>query len=153
MKASSNRSGRRGGKVGKIALYAVLFLVLLLTMSYHWTIHEFGNVGFAEIIFTLNMPLQGTSSTFITSYLLRVLLPCAGIFAGFVIVTALIHGRMRKNAGLWEKWTRMRTWRGVAWALVIAIWLGLLVNSAEGSIGRQNHLIESGKKPHRIAQG
>ena len=135
LKASSNRSGRRGGKVGKIALYAVLFLVLLLTMSYHWTIHEFGNVGFAEIIFTLNMPLQGTSSTFITSYLLRVLLPCVGIFAGFVIVTALIHGRMRRNAGLWEKWTRMRTWRGVAWALIIAIWLGLLVNSAEGTIG------------------
>ena len=74
MKASSNQTRRKNGVVGKIILYVIIFLVLLLTFSYHWSTQEFGAITFAEIIFTLNMPLQGTSSTFIQSYLLRALL-------------------------------------------------------------------------------
>lgn len=135
LKASSNKR-QGGGIVGKIILYAIVFLVTLLTFSYHWTTLEFGNIGFAEIIFTLNMPLQGTSSTFIVSYLLRALLPAVGVTAALILVIALFHRLMKsKRADLWERWRRLRPWRGAAWALVLVIWLGLLVGSAENTFG------------------
>ncbi|MBR0367704.1 MAG: sulfatase-like hydrolase/transferase [Clostridia bacterium] len=134
MKASSNKAGRRG-IVGKIALYVILFLMLLLTFSYHWTTREFGAITFAEIIFTLNMPLQGTSSTFVQSYLLRALLPAVGVTAGIIVLIALFHRWLRNRAELWEKWGKMRALRGVAWALVFVIWLGALSYSAEGRFG------------------
>lgn len=36
----------------------VLFLLVLLTFSLHWSFKNFGNIGLNEIIFTLNMPLK-----------------------------------------------------------------------------------------------
>lgn len=136
MKKSSENKREKRGIAGKIILYVVIFLVLLLTFSYHWTAREFGNITFAEIIFTMNMPLQGTSSTFVNSYILRALLPSVGITAGLILLLMLLHRMMKKNsAGLWERWLRARALRGVAWALVIAIWLGVLVGHAEGRFG------------------
>ncbi len=116
-------------------LYVVLFLVLLLTFSYHWTTREFGAITFAEIIFTLNMPLQGTSSTFVQSYLLRALLPAVGVTALIAVLIALFHKALRRRGDLWEQWGRRRGLRAAAWALVIAIWLGALAYSAEGRFG------------------
>ena len=134
--ASSENKSKTRGVAGKIILYALIFLVLLLTFSYHWTSREFGNITFAEIIFTMNMPLQGTSSTFVKSYILTALLPSVAITAGLILVCALCHRLMkRRNAALWEKWLRLRALRGVAWALAIALWLGVLINHAEGRFG------------------
>lgn len=136
MNPSSDNKKRRGGIIGKVALCLIIFLVLLLTLSYRWTTQEFGNIGFAEIVFTLNMPLQGTSSTFINSALLRVILPAVGITAGLILVIALFHLLLKKKSPeMWEKWRSIRGWRCAAWALVICVWLGLLVHSAEGTIG------------------
>ena len=98
MKASSNKRAR--GIIGRIVLCIILFLLLLLTFSYHWTTREFGSIGFAEIVFTLNMPLQGTSPTFIRSFLLQALLPAAGIILGIILVSFGIVWILRKIPGV-----------------------------------------------------
>lgn len=135
LKASTDKKQGKG-IVGKVVLYAIVFLTLLLTFSYHWTTREFGNIGFAEIIFTLNMPLQGTSSTFIVSYLLGALLPAVLLTAALVVLIALLHRWLKKKKPLlWGKWCEKRGVRGAAWALVIAVWLGGLSYNAEGTFG------------------
>ena len=150
LKASSRD---KRGIAGKIILYLILFLMLLLTFSYHWTTREFGSITFAEIIFTLNMPLQGTSSTFIQSYLLRALLPAVGVFIGLIALIALCHRLLKKGGGdRWESWNRARALRGVAWALVIAVWLGLLVHSAENRFEFVSYLKNLTRQSNFIAE-
>ena len=51
MKVSSDKKKR--GVVGRVVLCVLLFLMLLLTFSYHWVTQEFGSISFAEIIFAL----------------------------------------------------------------------------------------------------
>ena len=140
MKASLNLTRRGIGIAGKIALYIILFLLLLLTFSYRWTTREFGSIGFAEIIFTLNMPLQGTSPTFIRSYVLRALLPAAGITLGIIALLTVAHARLKKRPDLWQKWRGARLIRCAAWVLVIAVWLGILIWRAEGRFGFISYL-------------
>lgn len=139
--------------MGKVVLFAVLFLVTLLIFSYHWTTREFGAITFAEIIFTLNMPLQGTSSTFINSYLLRALLPAVGVTLAVILISALCHHLMKKtNPGLWAKWLKARALRGVAWALVICLWLGVLVYRAEGRFGLVSYFKDLTQQSSFIAE-
>ena len=130
MKASPDKHGRKRGIPGKIALYGILFIMLLLTFSYHWTTREFGNIGFAEIVFTLNMPLEGTSSTFVNSYLLGAVLPAAALTAALVLLIALFHRALKKRA-LWEKWREHKAKRAVAWALTFVIWFTALIAVAD----------------------
>ena len=96
---STSKGEARGHILGKLVLFIILFLMLLLTFSYHWTTREFGAIGFAEIIFTLNMPLQGTSSTFVRSYLLRALLPAVGCTAAVILLLALFHRLLKRKPG------------------------------------------------------
>lgn len=70
---------KRTKVIGKnILLQAVIFLCLILSLSLLWGKNNFGNIGFGEIIFHLNMPLKGTSSEFIGDYIKKhcVLLFC-----------------------------------------------------------------------------
>lgn len=151
-KASKNKRGGRG-VAGKIMLYVVVFLVMLLTFSYHWTAREFGDITFAEIIFTMNMPLQGTSSTFVNSYILTALLPAAGVTAALIVLIALGHRLMkRRSASLWEGWRNARAKRGAAWALVIALWMGLLIHHAEGRFGMVSYFKSLTQQSNFIAE-
>ncbi len=59
----------------------VLFLLVLLTFSLHWSFKNFGNIGLNEIIFTLNMPLKEASAGFVADYFRKAFFPAAGIFA------------------------------------------------------------------------
>ncbi|MCD8020211.1 MAG: sulfatase-like hydrolase/transferase [Clostridiales bacterium] len=57
------------------------FFVLLLYFSFQWGKANYGNIGMDEIVFTLSMSLEGTSETFINSYLRDALVPAVVIFA------------------------------------------------------------------------
>ena len=45
-----------------------VFLVFLIYFSMVWCAANFGNIGLSEIVFTLNMPLKGTASSYFYSY-------------------------------------------------------------------------------------
>ena len=72
---------KRTKVIGKnILLQAVIFLCLILSLSLLWGKNNFGNIGFGEIIFHLNMPLKGTSSEFIGDYIKKALCPAVLLF-------------------------------------------------------------------------
>lgn len=58
----------------------LIIILLLLTLSLKWGIENFGNIGMEQIIFTLNMPLDGSSSDFTNDYMKKVLIPIIVLF-------------------------------------------------------------------------
>lgn len=72
----------RAGKVCRIFLkQLILFIFLLLTFSLFWCLRNFGNIGLNEIVFTLNMPLKGTSVSFMADYFRTALFPAVFLLA------------------------------------------------------------------------
>ncbi|MCD7885527.1 MAG: sulfatase-like hydrolase/transferase [Lachnospiraceae bacterium] len=60
---------------GHLIVYLLLFLALLIFFSVQWGIANYGNIGMDEIVFTLSMSLEGTSRTFINSYVKSAVIP------------------------------------------------------------------------------
>lgn len=83
---------KKAAKVfGFIFGQGVLFLLVLLTFSLHWSFKNFGNIGLNEIIFTLNMPLKEASAGFVADYFRKAFFSggrdfCSRIAAGSVSV-------------------------------------------------------------------
>ena len=72
MKKELNR--KENTKAGKILLLIIITLLFLLTLSLIWASRNFGSISMEEIVFTLNMPLEGSGSDLITGYLKSVVL-------------------------------------------------------------------------------
>ena len=75
-KAHKNKSGKSRNFIALI----LMFILYILISSIFWGSNHFGNISMDEIIFTLNMPLEGSGSDFITDYIVHVLLPAIIIF-------------------------------------------------------------------------
>lgn len=56
-------------------------LLVFLGMSLIWAESNFGNIGVEEILFTLNMPLDGSGSDFVGNFIVTVLLSCVLLLA------------------------------------------------------------------------
>ena len=73
-----------------VLFFAAVFLLLLLTFSISWAIRNYHNIGFDEILFHLNMPLQG-ADYYINDYLRAVMKPATGIFAEIVTAAVIVY--------------------------------------------------------------
>lgn len=76
-----SKSYLKGRLLGTVIVQIFLFLLILLTLSIVWCTNNFGNVGMEEIVFTLNMPLKGTSTNYFYSYFVKAFLPAVVLFA------------------------------------------------------------------------
>ena len=76
----SDTSSKRS-LLGIVVVQILIFMLILLTFSIIWCTKNFGNVGMEEIVFTLNMPLKGTSTNYFYSYFMKALLPTVIFFA------------------------------------------------------------------------
>lgn len=79
---------RKVKTIGSFVFQLLLFFLFLLTFSLLWAQNNYGNIGLDEIVFTLNMPLEGTAPVFINSYLRTALCPALLLFAAEL---ALLH--------------------------------------------------------------
>lgn len=70
----------KNGILGTVIVQTLVFVLMLLTFSMAWCAKNFGNVGMEEIVFTLNMPLRGTSTNYFYSYFLQAFLPMIVFF-------------------------------------------------------------------------
>ena len=147
-----NHKARRiiGRTLGSLA-YSIL---VLLTLSLSWGIKNFGSVGMDEILFTLNMPLEGSGSGFIENYIATALVPSL-IFLVIVLIVMLPNWharRVRKAEAAGEPLPRehKRMSKRLTWGIGLA-WLAILILLADKQFGffhfvemqmHQSHLIE-----------
>ena len=78
---------------GRVLVHVCVLGLLVLTMSYTWALSQFGNVGFAEIVFHMNVPLKGTAHDIIMTYVKRGLIPAFGWFLLFEALVFFPSGR------------------------------------------------------------
>ncbi len=79
---------RRHPVAGGITL-ALFFALLLLSQAYLWGRMVYGRVTLDELLFYINMPLKGTSLSFVQSVLISVVLPAVLAFLPVLALCAL----------------------------------------------------------------
>ena len=76
--SAAPKAHRRGAS---IFLHLSALLLLFFTFAYLWGMRQYPIVSIDEIVFHMNVPLQGTSEFFISDVLLSVALPTLAAFA------------------------------------------------------------------------
>ena len=77
-----------------IIIQAIVFGLILLSLSMMWSVNNFGNIGLNEIAFTLNMPLKGTANSYFQTYFLYAFCPSIVLFG--LELFARFHKAKRK---------------------------------------------------------
>lgn len=87
-----------------LGIGALLILALLiLSFSLVWAIRNFGNISLNEIVFTLNMPLEGASDSFTLGYFKKALLPAIALWLIAVGIAGRAFRRGRGGARLGKR--------------------------------------------------
>lgn len=124
-------------EIGKhFIIQAFVFLILLLCRSIGWCDDNFGNIGLNEIVFTVNMPLKGTASSYFHSYYANVLAPA---LVGFAMELILYFFPCRNLYDAWVSFGMKKfkitilplRLNGIVWAAVILFWMGSIVSVAD----------------------
>lgn len=119
-----------------MVIQLIVFLVFLIYFSMGWCAANFGNIGLSEIVFTLNMPLKGTASSYFYSYFANAFLPT---LTGFGIELFLYFFPGKHQYKIKCSFGK-RTFRlmilplrlnAAVWAALILFWLALIVNAAD----------------------
>lgn len=122
--------GTIGKRILVVLFFMFVFALLLLTFSISWGVRNYHNIGFDEILFHLNMPLQG-ADIYINDYLRAVLRPTIGIFVEIAVAAAIVFfffTGSKKLKPVWEKGWTVRLICGIA---VITVWLGINIRRAD----------------------
>lgn len=140
----AQRPARRSRPVLRGAALALFFLLLLLSQAYLWGRKVYGNTTLDELLFYLNMPLEGTSRSFVQSVLISVVLPAV---LGFLPVLALcaLPARRRREVTLFRRIRLplfpLRIPLPLAYAVML-VWLVVLLSRANSML-RIRSFIES----------
>ena len=82
-------------KLGIIVLVLVVALALLLTFSIHWMLKTWANLSMEELVYHLQVPLEGTNESMVTEYIKVALLPT--ILISLLIIVGMALTRKRKK--------------------------------------------------------
>ena len=116
-------------------LYMLLvFIVLLLTVSCMWAKENYGSIGMDEIVFHLNMPLQGTSQSLLDSYKMNALLPTIVVF---VLLTSVLCAIAK---GLGPMLMRYKQTYLVG-SLLLVVWIGGLLTEADQQFALKKYVL------------
>lgn len=85
-------------KARNISLYLLFFVTLLAYFSAWWAVRTYGSISMEEIVFHLNVPLDGVNTEYIVSYLGTALAPSLAVFftAMFLYRRCCLFLRARK---------------------------------------------------------
>lgn len=132
------KNNRKAGLKGFL-LRLLVFLLLLLSFSLLWCIRNYGNISLEEVVFHLNMPLEGTSDEFIFSYIKTALCPALLLFFGYLFLVyyhfpyrVRIVFTGKKRSGVLQL-LPMRLPRLLS-ALILLAWLGMILLAADRSL-------------------
>lgn len=122
--------------VKHVLIQLLVFFVFLIYFSMVWCGKNFGNIGLSEIVFTLNMPLKGTASSYFHSYFFDAFVP---VLIGFGIELFLYFfpgkNQYSVTVSLWKKQFKVRVLplrlNGAIWVGLAFFWIVLIVNAAD----------------------
>lgn len=73
--------------IKNIVFNIIIFSCVLIFFSVKWSVRTFGDIPFAQIIFHLKVPLHGTDSSILLSYVKQSLLPSLLIIVCYNLIT------------------------------------------------------------------
>ena len=83
-------------KLGIIVSVLVVALALLLTFSIHWMLKTWANLSMEELVYHLQVPLEGTNDSMVSEYIKVALVPTIFIVLLIIIVMILIRKRKKR---------------------------------------------------------
>ena len=125
-KNTKERHVRRKTIILIVILMLLFFLFLLLSLSIPWVLRNYKNIGFDEIVFHLNMPLQG-ASIYVENYKKLVLFPTIGITVEVIvglIIVRFFFVLIPKSKALISKAKR---WIPFVIIPIFVLWAGILL--------------------------
>lgn len=144
------------GRIADILVHVVLLGMIVLTGCYLWTLSNYGNVNFEEMVFHLHMPLTGTTSTFSEDIVRHAILPSLGVFA---ILCFLLHVPFQKRYCMWVQgrswfWMQVFPFRlsGMLTGAFFAAWLVILFAWADRSFAISEYLVNQVTQSSFIAE-
>lgn len=84
------------GKIITIITIIIVGLMVLLTFSIHWILKTWANLSMEELVYHLQVPLEGTNESMVTEYIKVCLIPA--IIALLLVITGMFFLRKRKKA-------------------------------------------------------
>ena len=98
------RQGKRGGRL-ILHLFWLVWMILYVTLR--WVLDNYGSVGLDEIIFHINMPLQGVSRDLTLDYIQKGLKPALMVWIVFLLLQ-LFPRRRRFELCVQTSWGERR---------------------------------------------
>lgn len=136
-----------------VLVHVLVFVLLWLTLTYIWGLSRYGNVSFEEIVFHLNVPLQGTSEDLIANYLKNA---CQPLLLWFLLFEVIVFLPLRKAYRICNRAGRvliqvfpLRVPFGMAMA-GLALWLVFLLVGANGSFGVADYVVSQMRQSELI---
>ena len=121
MKEKHTSKKQSSGIAGRVLTAAVFSLLLFLSLALIWAGQNFGSVGMDEILFTLNMPLDGSGSGLIQDFICWAVIPSLLVLI-LSLVWAVWSGKRKKHSEESQKRYKKSVWLvGGAWALVLLL--------------------------------
>lgn len=114
----------------------LIFLLILLTCSLLWCLKNFGDIGLNEMIFTLNMPLEGVANNSLASYILMAFLPTVLIFLAELIFVYYPYKHryfLSISAGKCKIRIPFAPLRKscLFFGILVVVWAGMLIGAAD----------------------
>lgn len=129
---SSPRREKKNGALNRVpraACHMLLLVLLVLTQAYIWGRQAYPNINIDEIVFYLQMPLQGTAEGFVSSLIHSVFLPALICFA--VIECMAFLPAACTHTLVLAKHVRIRFFPlrvpGVVCCPLLALWLAVML--------------------------
>lgn len=133
-------------KIWRVLFFILIFILLLISFSLNWVAANFNGVGFDEILFHLQMPLNGAGS-YVSSYMHKALLPAAGILAEFLVAIVFIRIFLDMKPALRDKlrkfFSPIISHSGLIGALVIIVWFSAASYRAQKWFGLYDYVRSS----------
>lgn len=73
----------------RVAFILFVTILFILSYSYYWGVREFSGIDFQSIVFQLSVPLKGTSSDILDSFITNALFPALKKTAVVLLISSL----------------------------------------------------------------
>lgn len=143
--------------IGKIIFHILILICFICMFSLKWAKANYGNIGFEEIVFHLNMPLKGTSESLLFSYAKTALIPAMILFGAWLVFyfwpmseKVLLEMKVWKKEISFQMFPLRPGFLGSV--LIVLCCFGLLISDADASFGFTQYIVNQVQRSKLIEE-